>query len=109
MKNIFNCLIRSVPLSVIIIGIGYLIVHFFLNDPQKLDFTLFALGAIPIILFLPSVFSQSRSGALHTPKVIFRKVDTLEKREKKETENIFPALSYVIAGVLTWLLSWIIY
>jgi len=36
-------------------------------------------------------------------------VDTLEKGKEQETENIIPALSYVIAGVLTWLISLIIY
>ena len=109
MRDLINCFVRSIPLTVLIIGLGYLIVLFLLKDIQKLDFTLFALGAIPIILFLPSVFSQSRSGALHTPKVIFRKVGTLEKRDKKKTENIFPALSYVFAGALTWLFGWLIY
>jgi len=74
-------LMRSIPLATLIIAIGYAIV--------------FALGAIPIVVFLPSVFSQSKSGALHTPKVIFRKVETLGKKEKQETESIFPALSYL--------------
>jgi len=109
MKNIFSCFVRSLPLAVIIIGIGYLAVHFFFQDPQKLDITLFVLGAIPIVLFLPSVFGQSKSGALHTPKVIFRKVETLERKDKKEAESIFPALTYVIAGVLTWLYGWVVY
>jgi len=109
MKRIFDCLIRSLPLSATIIGIGYFTVYFILNNPQKLDFTLFVLGAIPIITFIPSLFSQSKSGAIHTPKVIFRKVDTLKKKGIKETENTFPALSYVLAGVLTWLFGLIIY
>lgn len=109
MKNLLPCVVRSVPLSLVIICLGYLFVHFILKDPQKLDFTLFAFGAIPIVIFLPSVFSQSKSGALHTPKVIFRKVDTLERRGKKETDNIFPALSYVLAGILTWIFSSVIY
>jgi hypothetical protein len=109
MKKILDCLFRSIPLSIIIIGIGYLITFFMLGNQQNLDLTLFALGAIPIIIFLPSVFSQSKSGALHTPKVIFRKVDTLEKKERKETESIFPALSYILAGVLTWIFSLVIY
>jgi hypothetical protein len=67
------------------------------------------LGAIPIVIFLPSVFSQSKSGALHTPNVIFRKVETLEKKEKQEAENILPALSYVLAGVIIWIFSFVIY
>jgi hypothetical protein len=109
MKKILDCLVRSIPLSIIIIGIGYLIVFIILENKQNLELTLFALGAIPIVIFLPSVFSQSKSGALHTPKVIFRKVDTLEKKESKGTESIFPALSYILAGVLTWIFSGIVY
>lgn len=109
MKKIIGCLIRSIPLSASLIGAAYLIVFFLLNNPQKLDFTLFALGGIPIVLFLPSVFSQSKSGALHTPKVIFRKVDTLEVKQKSGSEEIFPALSYVFAGLLTWIFSSIVY
>lgn len=92
-----------------IIGIGYLIVFFIFKNQQNLDFTLFVLGAIPIVIFLPSVISQSKSGALHSPMIIFRKVDTLEREGRKEAESIFPALSYVLAGVLTWIFSLVIY
>lgn len=109
MKKLFNCLVRCIPLSGITIGIGYLIAYYLLKNPQNLDLALFVLGAIPMVIFLPSVFSQSKSGALHTPKVIFRKVNTLEKKEKVEPEDIFPALSYVLSGVLTWTFSLIIY
>ena len=109
MSKVIGCLERSIPLAALLISIGYLIVFFILKNPQKIDFTLFVLGAIPIVIFLPSVFSQSKSGALHTPKVIFRKVETLEKKEKQEIENIFPALSYVLAGVIIWIFSLVIY
>ena len=70
MNKIIGCLMRSIPLATLIIAIGYGIVFFILNNPQKLDFTLFVLGTIPIVIFLPSVLNQSKSGALHTPKVI---------------------------------------
>ena len=109
MKNILQCLVRSLPLSLLLIGLGYLIAYLVLSNPQYLDFTLFTLGAIPVVIFLPSVFSQSKSGAIHTPKVIFRKVETLEKKQNQKEEAIFPALSYVIAGVLTWLFSLAVY
>lgn len=109
MNKIINCLVRSIPLAALIIIVAYLIVFFILKNPQKTDFTLFVLGAIPIVIFLPSVFSQSKSGALHTPKVIFRKVATLEKKEQRKTENIFPALSYVLAGIITWIFSFLTY
>lgn len=113
MNKVIGCLVRSIPLAALIICIGYLIVFFILKNPQKIDLTLFALGAIPIVIFLPSVFTQYKSGALRgvllTPKVIYRKVETLEKKEKQEPENIFPALSYVLAGVITWIFSFAIY
>lgn len=115
MNKIIGCLVRSIPLAALIICIGYLIVFFILKNPQKIDFTLFVLGAIPIVLFLPRVFSQSKSvfsrpisGDIHNPKVIFRKVDTLdplEKKEKQIAESVVPALSYVLAGVIIWIFS----
>lgn len=109
MKNIVNCCVRSIPLSLLIIAVSYFVAHFIFDDPQKLDFTLFALGAIPIIFFLPSLFSQSKSGALHTPKVIFRKVENLEKREKREKESYMPALSYVLAGLIAWAFGYLVF
>jgi len=109
MKSFVRCFVRSLFLAAVIIGVGYLAVHFFLQDPQKLDVTLFALGAISIVIFLPHVLSRSRSGAMHTPKVIFRKVDTLEQKDRETAKNIFTAVSYVIAGVLTWLYGWFVY
>lgn len=73
------------------------------------------LGTIPIVIFLPSVFSKSKSvfsrpisGDIHNPKVIFRKVDSLEKKEKQRAESIVPVLSYVLAGVIIWIFSWAI-
>ena len=60
MDKVIGCLVRSIPIAALIISIGYLIVFFILKNPQKIDFTLFALGAIPIVIFLPSVFSQSK-------------------------------------------------
>ena len=104
-----HCFVRSLPLAIAIILLGYLISHLLLGKPQLLDFILFVLGAIPIILFSPSLFSQSKSGAIHTPKVIFRKVETSAVKESDNAEEIFPALSCVLAGVLTWLFSLLIF
>ncbi|BHH81868.1 hypothetical protein [Desulforhopalus sp. 52FAK] len=109
MRKIIGCLVRSLPVAAGLIGIGYVIVLFIIKNPQQFDFALFVVGAIPITIFLPSVFSQSKSGALHTPKVIFRKVESLEIKEKQISEDIFPALSYVLAGFLVWIFSWLIY
>ena len=107
MNKIVNCFVRCLLLTVLIVLSGYLISYFILDNPHRLDFTLFILGGVPIVIFLPNVLSQSKSGAIHTPEVIFRKVETLEKKEKKETESILPSLSYVLAGILTWLFGWV--
>ncbi len=109
MNKIISSLVRGIPLAALIICLGYLIVFFIVKNPQYLDFTLFVLGSIPVVIFLPSVFSQSKSGALHTPKVIFRKVETLERTGPQKAESIFPALSYVFAGFITWAFSLIVY
>ena len=100
MKNVFQCLVRSIALAAMITCFGYVFTHLVLKDPQKPDFMLFVFGAIPIAIYLPSIFSQSKSGALRTPKVIFRKVETPERKGTKEAANILPALSYVITGIL---------
>lgn len=68
MNKIVSCFVRSIPLAVVIIAFGYLVVHLILQDTKKTDFTLFVLGAIPIVIFLPSVFSQSKSGRCILPK-----------------------------------------
>jgi hypothetical protein len=106
-NNIFYGAIVSIP----IIVLGLVIAYVVLADKNKLDLTLFILGAIPVVIFLPSLFSKSHSGALHTPKVIFRKVDTLKKREhpnlndNKGKSNLLSPSTLVIAGVITWLVG----
>lgn len=105
MKNIIATFVRSLPIFFCLVVIGYIVAHLLLVSPTKLDFTLFALGSISIVIILPSVFFQSENGALHTPKVIFRKVDTLESRSATAPESVFSALGCVIAGVLTWIYS----
>ncbi len=110
----FHYIIRGILISIVLIVIGYVIAHFIVANPNSLDLTLFILGAIPIILFLPGIFSSSTSGALHTPKVIFRKVDTVQSKEAKnvsgdEKISFASPPSLVIAGLLTWLATLFIF
>jgi len=98
-------------LSVPIIALGLLISLVMLQDKATIDITLFALGALPIVIFLPSVLSKSKSGALHTPKVIYRKVETLERKEKDRGDGKsgrYSELSFVVAGLVTWITGYII-
>lgn len=112
-KRIFETICFGSIISIPIIVLGALVSNVILGDKNTLDMTLFILGAIPIVIFLPSIFSKSRSGALHTPKVIFRKVDTLKKRgESKQSDiggqtKIFTPFALVFAGLITWLFSFL--
>jgi len=114
MKRISRDIISGAVTSIPLILFGVLVSYVVLNDKETLDLTLFILGAIPIVLFLPGVFSKSASGALHTPKVIFRKVDTLEKKDISNQENtaddskFVTPFSLVTAGVITWLVGVIV-
>ncbi len=113
-QKLFGYIIKGILISIVLIIIGLLITHFILENPSSTDLTLFILGAIPIVLFLPSVLSGSTSGALHTPKVIYRKVDTLERKDIKNFSNdekisFASPPSLVIAGLITWLAGFILF
>lgn len=110
-SRIFLDVLYGFLLSLPVIGLGVLIALFLLKDKASIDITLFVLGGLPIVIFLPSVISKSKSGALHTPKVIYRKVDTLERREEDHgagKSGGFSELSFVIAGLVTWLTGYLI-
>lgn len=112
-KKSFEYVIKSITVSILLVVIGFLIAHFIVASPKSTDLTLFILGAVPIVLFLPSIFSNSTSGGLHTPKVMFRKVDTLEKndaknRSKEDKVSFMSPHSLMIAGLLTWLAGFLL-
>ena len=112
MKNYFVSFVKSVPLAVMIIGVGYLLAYFILNDPQKLNTILFVLGSIPIVVFLPSrLFGYSR-GVLFIPQMIyseFRRTDDALEQKNYKNETSFQSITYIMAGVLTLLFSSIIH
>jgi len=101
-------------IAIPLIALAVLISRILIGNINSLDFTLFVIGAIPVVVFLPSVFSSSKSGALHTPKVVFRKVETLERRghkdgrSGKESSNFFSPVSMVLAGLITWLVGYLL-
>jgi hypothetical protein len=70
------------------------------------------IGAIPIFFYLPCLFTRSTSGSIHTPKVIYRLVGTLDKKKKNLQNgtttgqaNVVSSLSIVLAGVILWAVS----
>ena len=70
-QKLFGYATKGILISIVLIIIGLLIVNFIIKNPNSTDITLFILGAIPMVIFLPGVLGSSTSGALHTPKVIF--------------------------------------
>ena len=114
LRKVIGYALWSIPASVFLIVSGFVITHYIIGTPDTLDFTLFVLGAIPIVFFLPSLFSKSTSGALHTPKVIFRKVQTPASTDadREAAENRISSsspLSLVLAGLTTWLAGLLLY
>lgn len=110
-RHFLTNIIYGAIISIALIIIGLLISYVIIGDRTKIDLTLFILGGIPIIFFLPGVFSSSQSGSLHTPKVFFRKVGTLEQSHASERSTtaeknkfISPA-AIVLAGLFTWLIG----
>lgn len=108
MGKIPSFVIRTVLATAVLVAAGYIVSYQVLGDSRFLDFVLFVLGAIPIVLFSPGLFSRFKSGALHTPKVIFRKVETKSEPQKQQAETILPSISYISAGFLTWLIGWLL-
>ena len=99
MQSILAVLARSLVIAAVLTGCGFFIAQVMFADPQKLEVTLFILGAVPIVLFLPAVLSPSKSGALHTPEVMFRKVASSQKETRMHPHRVQRPLSYVLAGV----------
>ena len=109
-KESSNVLISAATISVPLILIAFIISYVF---GYSLETVLFIIGAIPLIIFGPGLFSSSTSGALHTPKVVYRFVDTLTPGKKTspsdDPKSRFTAsLSWVIAGLILWVISYFV-
>lgn len=107
LKVVFTAILISLPLFVISVAISY----FFTSSMKTLGFVLFVIGAIPVFLYSPSLFSKSTSGSLHTPKVIYRLVGTLDRKENQShniderRSHITSSLSIILSGVILWIVS----
>jgi len=109
-KKSSNVLISAATISVPLILIAF-VISYFVKYP--LETVLFIIGAIPIVIFTPGLFSSSTSGAIHTPKVVYRFVDSLTPSKKTpqgdDPKSMFNAsLSWVIAGLILWIISYFV-
>jgi hypothetical protein len=76
LKILFTAILIALPLLLLSYAISY-----FIKDSTKSDLILFLVGAILIVSFGPGIFTRSTSGALHTPKVIWRLVGSSNQNE----------------------------
>lgn len=77
LKILFTAILIALPLLLI----SYAISYFIKDSTKSLDLILFIVGAIPIVSFGSGIFTRSTSGALHTPKVVWRLVGSSNQNE----------------------------
>lgn len=116
-KKSSNVLIAAATNSVPLILIAS-VISYFVKYP--LETILFLIGAIPIIIFSPGLFSSSTTGIIHTPKfwsnshTIYRIVDSSLTPSKKTPlgddfkSRFNVSLSWVIAGLILWIVSYFV-
>jgi len=104
----------AAALSLLFLTFG-LVVSFFIDGAKgSLSTVLFIIGGILIVFFSPGLFSSSSSGALHTPVVVYRLVNTLSrKRNTTQNDNdrssvYFSSINLVLAGVILWGVSYFV-
>ena len=112
--KIFKILISAALSSLLLIIVGYLVSFLFSDSQKSLGLILFVVGAIPMVIFLPGLFGGGKSGAIHTPKVIYRVVNTLSPHNKSSQTgddsraNFNASLNWVLAGVIVWIVSYFV-
>jgi formate/nitrite transporter FocA (FNT family) len=62
----------AIIISLTLLLLSYTISFFIKDSAKSLDLILFIVGAILVVFFGSELFTQSTSGALHTPKVNWR-------------------------------------
>ena len=112
--KLFKILISVVLSSLLLIAVGFLLSFLFSDSQKSLGLILFVIGAIPLVIFLPGLIGGGKSGAIHTPKVIYRVVNTLSPGNKSsqngdESRVDFNAsLIWVLAGMIVWIVSYFV-
>ena len=110
----FKILISAALYSLLMIVVGLLVSFLFSDSQKSLGLILFVIGAIPLVIFLPGLFGGGKSGAIHTPKVIYRLVNTLSPTNKSSRDgdesraNFNASLIWVLAGVIVWIVSYFV-
>ena len=107
-------IISAILSSILLLLIGLLVSLVLSNAQKSLGLIYFIIGAIPLVIFLPGLFGGRKSGAIHTPKVIYRFVNTLGSGSKasgsgEDSKADFNAsLSWVLAGLIVWVVSYFV-
>ena len=107
-------IISAIISSLVLLLIGLLVSFVFANSQKSLGLIYFIIGAIPLVIFSPGLFGGGKSGAIHTPKVIYRFVNTLGPGPKasqsgEDSNADFNAsLSWILAGLIVWVVSYFI-
>ncbi len=114
MLKIVKTLVAASVASIPFLMIGIVISFFIDSTHESLGTVLFVIGGILIVFFSPGVFSNSSSGALHTPVVVYRLVNTLAGKNrttqgrKGAVSVFFSSLNLVLAGMILWGVSYFI-
>lgn len=113
-KRMVKALLSAGLLAVLLVVIGLFISYIFIGSLKYLSIILFVLGAIPIVVFSSGIFGRSASGAVHTPKVIYRVVATLTPKKYSSYDtaeaisNLSSTLTWIITGMIVWLISYFV-
>ena len=100
--------------SLVLIAVGLLVSYLFAESQNSLGLIFFVIGAIPLVIFLPGLLGGGKSGAIHTPKVFYRLVNTLSPDNKSYQDgdesraNFNASLIWVLAGAIVWVVSYFI-
>jgi hypothetical protein len=107
-------IISAILSSLLLLLIGLLVSLVVSRLKDSLGLVYFIIGGIPLVIFSPGLFGGGKSGAIHTPKVIYRFVNTLGPGPKasqpgEDSNADFNAsLSWVLAGLIVWAVSYFV-
>ncbi len=110
----FRILISAALASLLLMAVGLLVSFLFSESQKSLGLIFFVVGAIPLVIFLPGLFGGGKSGAIHTPKVFYRLVNTLSPDNKPSQDgdesraDFNASLIWVLAGAIVWVVSYFV-
>ena len=113
-KKVLKTIISAVVIAIPLLIVGMLISYLWVGSLKLLSAVLFVIGAIPVVVFSSGLLGRSTSGAIHTPKVIYRLVGTLTPKKNSSqssqeiVSNFFSSLNWILAGVIIWIISYFI-